>query len=81
MFILSLVKSSSKLAWLFIKVILELNSLIFFTSNNVKINSNLFFRSKEVSDLPRLSKLNLKKFSKNNATAWPWLILNKEVKG
>ena len=48
---LRVLKLSSSFASLFIKVILELKSLIFFTSSKLKIRSNLFSKSNEVSDL------------------------------
>ena len=67
--ILSVSRLSSNFACCFINVIFELKSLILFTPNKSNIRSNLFLRSKEVSDLFKLSKLNLKKFSKNNPTA------------
>ena len=81
MSILSVSRLSSSFAWFFISDILEFKSLILLTSSNLKIMSNLFLRLNDVSDLFKLSKLNLKISSKNKPTAWPWLILNSEVKG
>ena len=49
------VKSSSNFACFFIKDILELKLLMSGTSNNLKIKSNLSFKSKEVSDLFKYS--------------------------
>ena len=57
---LSVFRLFSNFACFLINVIFELKSLIFFTSNKLKIKSNLCLRSNEVSALSKLSKLNLK---------------------
>ena len=50
--------------------IFEVKLSIFFTSKSLKIKSYLFFKSNDVSDFSKLSKLNLKKFSKKRLTAY-----------
>ena len=62
-------KLSSSLAFFLICEIFALKSLILFTLNRLNMISNLLPRSKLALDLLILSKLYLKKFSKNKDTA------------